>query len=130
MMLASIGVFLSMYLWYIHLSADDVLCFTGGCNAVLTGEFSQIAGVPVAAMGVAFYAFILVLAFQRSKIEHKLLDQMLYGWVGVGLLFTLYLRYLEFAKIGEICEWCWVSVVIVIGLIITLFVEWRRLGRK
>lgn len=125
MMFAAIGAMLSLYLWKVHLTGEEVLCTTGGCDAVLKGQYSTIAEVPVAAYGVAFYAAVLILSFQRKYIKDQLLDKMLYLLVGSGVIFTLYLRYVEFAKIGSICQWCWGSVVVVVLMTTLLFFEWK-----
>jgi uncharacterized membrane protein len=129
MMIGSIGVLLSMYLWNVHLTGNKVFCGTGGCDEVLTGEFSEIAGVPVAAMGFAFYVAFIVISFQRSKINHQLLDKMIYLLIISGILFTIYLRYIEFAEIGDICMWCWGSVVIVSLLAILMLYEYRSVNK-
>lgn len=130
MMLSALGAFLSLYLWNIHLTGDEVsFCVTGGCQATLTGEYSLLLGVPIAAMGFSFYLGGIILTFLRSKINDQVLDNLLYFHGGVGLIFTLYLRYLEYAKIGDICIWCWGSVVIVAALLLLIFFD-VRLFRK
>ncbi|GAB4158058.1 MAG: hypothetical protein Fur003_1830 [Candidatus Dojkabacteria bacterium] len=112
MVLAIFGLALSLYLWYSIVYDFAVVCNTG-CDIVARSKYAHMLGVPVAAYGAAFYVGLFVLAFQRSLIKHPLLTQMYRALLLFGVVYTLYLRYLEFFKIGSICIWCWGSVLIV-----------------
>jgi uncharacterized membrane protein len=124
MLLGLVGVAVSVYLWSSTIQGKVGFCPTG-CNAILKSEYGKLLGIPVASWGVAYYSAIIGLAFQKTQIKHKLLDNMLAFVIGVGMVFTLYLRYLEFVKIGEICAWCWVSVAVLV-LITVVFGYWYR----
>jgi uncharacterized membrane protein len=45
---------------------------------------------------------------------------------GGAVLFTAYLKYLEFFVIHAICRWCVASAVIVAVIFVLAVVEWRR----
>lgn len=122
LLLAAVGGLLSLYLWNSTLKGDVGFCTTN-CEAVLTSPYSKILEVPVAAMGFAFYVGMAALCFQRIHIKHILLDRMLAGMILAGVLFTIYLRYLEFGVIYEICMWCWGSVVVML-LVTIAYVYW------
>ena len=120
MLLAVLGIALSIYLWSIQVQepADLIVpCTTnGGCYDVLTGAYGKLWGIPMAVFGVFYYVFVLFTAFLREKIDDTLLFKFLVLEVVWGILFSLYLRFLEFYYIGDICSWCWLSVLIVLLL--------------
>ncbi|WKZ30844.1 MAG: vitamin K epoxide reductase family protein [Candidatus Dojkabacteria bacterium] len=122
LLLAAAGGLLSLYLWNSTLQGSVDFCTTN-CEAVLTSPYSKILGIPVAALGFVYYAGMATLCFQRIHIKHILLDRMLAIAILAGILFTIYLRYLEFGVIEEICMWCWGSVVTMLAITIT-YVYW------
>ncbi|MGB8987304.1 MAG: vitamin K epoxide reductase family protein [Candidatus Sulfotelmatobacter sp.] len=71
------------------------------CDIVNRSEYSTVMGIPVAAIGIAGYGVIFALAtFYRSRMQTlmRLLAASL-----AGLLFALYLAYIE----GHVLEtWC------------------------
>ncbi len=128
-LLAVAGMLISGYLWSVHINPESLTCSISGCEEVLTGEFAIMLGVPVAAFGFAFYSALLLLFVQRLFIKHCFLEHIIQAMLTVGALYTLYLRYIEFAKIGDWCEWCWGSVAVLV-LIIVLYIRDRKSTRK
>ena len=59
--LAAIGLGVATYLTYIHYAGIKPLCGTngGGCEIVQTSQYSKLAGVPVALIGLLGYIAIL-----------------------------------------------------------------------
>lgn len=127
LILASVGAFISIYLWNAHFSSSEVICSTG-CEQVISGPYGELFGVPWGAYGMAFYALIVLVTFLRMNIDHILLDRLMGIVILGGVGATLYLRYLEFFKIGEICIWCWGSAFAVLALVATYLVQMR--GRR
>ena len=87
------------------------------CDIVNRSEYSTMAGIPVAAIGVAGYAALFVLAtFLKSRPETptRLLVASL-----AGLVFALYLTYIEAYQLTTWCILCVASLVLII-LISTL----------
>jgi uncharacterized membrane protein len=123
LILGILGIALSAYLWNVQATDGIVPCTTGGCEDVLTSDWSKILGIPMAAYGVAYYIAICFVCFEKMFIKHKLLNHILLGLISWGIIFSIYLRYIEFVKIGEICIWCWASVAIIILLTISFFVD-------
>lgn len=71
------------------------------CDVVNRSEYSSIQGVPVAAIGVAGYAALLLLATlwrSRQRTPNRLLGASI-----AGLVFALYLTYVE---AYELMTWC------------------------
>ncbi len=117
LIISILGIFLSVYLWSFQVIDRVIPCTDNGCEHVLTSEYSKMLGVPLSTYGFFYYCLLTLLAFERIFIKHKLIDNILYLSIGWGLLYSLYLRYLEFTKIGSVCMWCWISVVLVVMLV-------------
>lgn len=122
MALGCIGGLVSLYLWDFHVNNSKVVCFTG-CESVLSSEYGVFFGVPIAAFGFAYYVITLLMVYIRSRIRHILLDRLLGILLTWGLLFSLYLRYLEFFVLFDICMWCWVSFIVIIIMSVVYWVE-------
>jgi uncharacterized membrane protein len=105
------GLLVSAYLTYEHFTASTTLACpdTGAinCAKVTTSDYSYVAGIPVAVLGLLFFAGMTLLCTpplwrQRSP------------WPGrarlaaatVGLLFVFYLVWAELFRINAICLWC------------------------
>ena len=87
------------------------------CDVVNRSEYSTMAGIPVAGIGVAGYAVLFVLAtFLKSRPETptRLLAASL-----AGLAFALYLTYIEAYELTTWCVLCVASLVLIL-LISTL----------
>ena len=107
--LALIGLGVAGYLTYIHYEGIKPVCGLGGdCEKVQTSEWADLAGVPVALLGLLGYAGILVTLFIER--EEALIAGALIAFVGVG--FSAYLTYRELFSIDAICPWCVASAVI------------------
>jgi len=90
---------------------------TFSCDIVNRSEYSSIMGIPVAAIGIAGYAALFVLAtFWKSRVETP--NQLL-GAAIAGLAFALYLTYIEAYVLTTWCILCLISLAL-IGLISVL----------
>jgi vitamin-K-epoxide reductase (warfarin-sensitive) len=81
------------------------------CDIVNRSEYSEIAGIPVAGIGVAGYAALFVLStFWRSRREtpFRLLAASL-----VGLAFAMCLTYIEAYQLMTWCILCLISLVLI-----------------
>ena len=61
-----IGIGIAAYLTYIHYSHTSPICTTGGCEKVQKSKYAELAGVPVALFGLGTYVVLLVLAYVRG----------------------------------------------------------------
>ena len=87
------------------------------CDVVNRSEYSSIMGIPVAGIGVAGYGFLLVLAtYPRARAETP---NRLLGAALAGLVFGLYLTYVEAYVLNTWCILCLISLVLItlIGLL-------------
>jgi len=106
--LAGLGV--AAYLTWAHYADESVICVSGGgCETVQQSSYSEIAGVPVAVLGVAAYAAIL--AFVAWDTPSARLGAATIALVGV--LFSSYLLALQLFVIDAICVWCVANDVVI-----------------
>lgn len=81
------------------------------CDIVNRSEYSEIAGIPVAGVGVAGYTALLVLStWRRSRPESPL---WLLAASLAGLAFVLYLTYIEAYQLMTWCILCLVSLALI-----------------
>ena len=84
------------------------------CDLVNRSEYSSIVGIPVAGIGVAGYALLLVLsAFQQPRRETP---NRLFAVAIAGLAFALYLTYIEAYKLETWCILCLSSLALIAGI--------------
>jgi uncharacterized membrane protein len=115
--LAVIGLGVAGYLTYVHYEGIKPVCGLGGdCEKVQTSEWSDLAGVPVALLGLLGYAAILATLFVER--EEALIAGALVALVGFG--FSAYLTYRELFSIDAICPWCVASAVVMTLLAIVM----------
>jgi uncharacterized membrane protein len=103
------GLAISAYLTYVHYAGVSPVCeIAHGCEKVQTSEWSKLAGIPVALLGLLGYAAILASLFVPG--EAGLLAGAAMAVVGWG--FSAYLTYREVFTIQAICIWCVASAVL------------------
>lgn len=111
------GIFVALYLLLYKLGMiGNLSCSVGSCETVNSSKWATFLGLPVAGWGVAWYVamFVLALVSTGSRFaESPVVSTVLLGVATTGLLFSLYLTYLELFVIDAICQWCVVSAVIV-----------------
>jgi len=108
----------AIYLTIHHLTGEKIPCnATGGCETVLTSQYAEIAGVPLAAIGAVAYfiafSWAILAAFGNRTV-----------WSVFGLQVSLmaaassYFVYLQIFVIKAICQYCMISA----GVCFTLFI--------
>jgi uncharacterized membrane protein len=123
--LTVLGVGIAGYTTYLHYSGATPLCSIKGnpCSQVQKSVYSEIAGVPVALMGLIGYVLILgslLLAPDGERTRFATAGLTLGGF---GI--SAYLTYRELFSLHKICEWCVASAVIM--TLITCLAIWRFL---
>jgi uncharacterized membrane protein len=122
--LTLVGVGVATYLTVIHYAGIKPLCGRngGGCEIVQTSEYSKLAGVPVALIGLIGYVAILA-SLLAPESESTRFATVAFTVVGFG--FSAYLTYREVFTIKNLCDWC-LSSAGIITLIMCLSI-WRFL---
>jgi uncharacterized membrane protein len=112
--LALVGLGIAGYLTWVHYAGLEPVCVggTGGCERVQSSRWAELAGVPVAVLGLGGYAAIL--ASLALPEEQGALAAAFLSLVGFG--FSAWLTYVEIAKIDAICQWCVASAVLMTAL--------------
>jgi uncharacterized membrane protein len=111
--LCVLGLGIAGYLTYVHYAGVSPVCeIAHGCEKVQTSEWSEVAGVPVALLGLLGYAAILAAVLVRG--ETALVAAAGAALVGAG--FSAYLTYREVFTIHAICIWCVASAVLMVAL--------------
>jgi uncharacterized membrane protein len=109
LVLAVVGLGVAAYLTYVHYEGIKPVCGLGGdCEKVQTSEWADLAGIPVAVLGLIGYAVILVSLIIDGE-EGRIAAAVL-SLAGCG--FSAYLTYRELFSIDAICPWCVSSAVI------------------
>lgn len=129
-LLSLAGLFISAYLYLYKIGKIGTLaCGTGGCETVQWSPWSRVAGIDVALIGVLGYAGLLAVslaALQPRLAQRRWPADLLALLSGIGVLFTIYLTYLEVFVIHAICRWCVASGLIIAGIFITALLARRR----
>ncbi len=79
------------------------------CEKVLTSQYATIGTVPVSALGLAYYGFVLVLLIAYLDMKDRRILHWLSWLVSAGMLATLYFLYVQLFVIGALCPYCLVS---------------------
>lgn len=129
--LALLGLLVSLYMLAYALGfTGPVVCGIGNCEAVQNSPYSRVGPIPVAAFGVLGYAVLMVVALAGlqpgSGTERVVPPALLVGGV-IGLLFSVYLTYLEAFVIHAWCQWCVSSAIIMVLAFLASLPELRRM---
>lgn len=129
--LAVLGLFVSFYLSFVEVTKSQALCGPiGDCNTVQQSPYAHLFGVlPVGILGLLGYVAILAVWGLRIYARRSGAEKLerysalaLWGFAWFGVLFSIYLTFLEPFVIGATCAWC-----ISQALIITLML-WATTG--
>jgi uncharacterized membrane protein len=123
------GVFVASYLALYKLGyIGTLVCAVGSCETVQTSRWASLLGVPVATWGVAFYLVVLgvsLYGLSDAMADSRRLSQALVVMTGTGVLFSVWLTYLELFVIHAICQWCVVSAILVTVLFVISLLDLR-----
>jgi uncharacterized membrane protein len=87
----------------------------GDCNAVQASPFAKLFGfLPVGLLGAVGYVGIIAAWFvARSEGGlSRIAALLMFAMALFGVLFTIYLTYLELFVINAVCIWCLTSAVL------------------
>ena len=117
--LAIAGIVVSVMALRVHNSTETAPCSINekwDCGIVNHSPYAEIRGIPVAAIGIAGYLLIGIVALLRRR-----------GWLLalalIGMAFALYLTNIEARVLGVWCLYCVISQGI-IALLTLLAIGW------
>jgi len=97
---------------------------TFNCDIVNRSEYSSVAGIPVALIGMLGYAAVLGLATVYR--ERRETPSLIFAGAVAGLAFALYLTYIEARVLGVWCIMCLSSLALISGIAVVSGVLWFR----
>lgn len=123
--ISAVGIFDSLYLINEHYTntgacvgqSKSFLGITVDCGSVITSNYSEFLGLPVAFYGFLYYVTTFLLTyfkinlnelFKAKKINFTT-NKLILAIVTTGLIFSLYFVYLQLIIIELICTYCMVS---------------------
>jgi len=110
LLLSIVGLGIATYLTVTHFDKVALVCSDSGainCTKVTTSPQSEIFGIPVAMLGLAFFVPMIALCLPvawRSADRRIHLARLALSVTGVGMI--LYLIIAELFIIKAICLWC------------------------
>ena len=132
-LVALAGVFVALYLTLYKLGYIGTLaCAVGSCETVQTSKWATFVGFPVGAWGVGYYLVVLALGLvglTPRYADTRRLSELLVWLTGFGLVFSLWLTYLELFVIHAICQWCVISAILATVLFVLSWLDLRELTR-
>ncbi len=123
--LALVGMGIAAYLTYVHYSGAAIACSTGGCERVQTSSYAELAGIPVAVIGLVGYFLILLSAFAAGEVGAVAAAALTVG----GFAFAVYLIYVQVALIEAFCIWCLASDGVLALLVLVSLLRLRAVAR-
>jgi uncharacterized membrane protein len=122
--LSLLGLGVAGYMTYIEFSHTQAICGPiGNCNSVQTSRYATLWGfMPVGVFGMIGYIAIaiawVVQSLGTDNFKHYL-SLVMWGMALLGVLFSIYLTFLEPFVIGATCAWCISSAIIITLLLWT-----------
>lgn len=109
--LALVGAAIAAYLSYTRYSGDPLYCPVtgGGCERVQSSKYAEVAGIPVALLGLAAYVALFVSAVVPGKTSAAVGAAIAVS----GAIFSAWLLYAQVALIDAVCQWCVANDVII-----------------
>ena len=105
------GLAVAAYLTYEHFTAGSTLACpdTGvvNCAKVTSSQYSKLFGIPVALLGLAFFAGMTALSVPPTwRTASPWPGRLRLAGVLTGVVFVCYLIWAELFQINAICLWC------------------------
>lgn len=116
--LSIVGIFVAGYLSFVEVTETEAVCGPiGDCNSVQSSPYAHLFGIlPIGILGLMGYVAILlgwVLKKYGPESWRDSLTILIWGMAFFGVVFSIYLTYLEPFVIGATCMWCISSAIII-----------------
>ena len=129
-LVALAGMFVALYLTLYKLGyIGTLVCAVGSCETVQTSKWATLLGFPVGGWGVAYYVAVFALSIaglSAGLSESRGVSLTLVTMTGFGVIFSLWLTYLELFVIHAICQWCVISAILAIALFVISVLDLRE----
>lgn len=131
--LVVVGLFISGYLSYTHMTETSVVCVEGNsafdCDAVNSSIYAKFLGIYVGYLGFAADLFMLGILLLEPRVA-LLRDygvMVLFAVALLGFLYHDYLTYVSLTRIERFCPWCLAHHAIVTLLLIVTGIRLYRI---
>ncbi|MBP7770647.1 MAG: hypothetical protein KA066_01900 [Candidatus Pacebacteria bacterium] len=126
--LALVGLGDAFYLSYFQYLNLIPSCAIGGCETVLTSEYSKLFGIPWSYIGLVYYLYMLCLSVLLIiDPGSKGLKLGALAYTGFGVVYSAWaIFYIQLSVIGAICQFCAISAFITLLLFITAVWHWKK----
>ena len=109
-LVALAGTGIAAYLTWVHYDEGALVCVSGGgCETVQQSSYAEIAGLPVALLGLVTYVTVLGLIVWDTPYARLGAASLAF----VGLAFSVYLLVLQLFVIDAVCVWCLANDVLI-----------------
>lgn len=121
-LLCLVGMGVAGYLSYVETVQVEAVCGpVGDCNTVQQSAYARLFGIlPIGILGIIGYVLIMLAwvgaRFGQGKLA-ACAHLALLGLTAFGVLFSIYLTFLEPFVIGATCAWCLTSAIIMTALL-------------
>ncbi len=130
-LIAIAGIGVAAYLSYIEITSATAVCGPiGHCNEVQASPYAKIFGIPVGILGVINYVGIIGLWFGARTKNTAIASwsaALMLALTVFGVLFSIYLTYVELFLIHAVCVWCMTSALITTILMLIALVATTNL---
>ena len=125
LVLAVIGIGISIYLTSVHYDNAPLVCSASGivdCARVLASPYSVVPGttMPISVPGLLWCVVMGGLAFTAWRILPKrrgiVIAELV--WAVLGIVTVLYLVFVELVRLHTICAWCTGLHVIILAMLL------------
>jgi len=137
--LSIVGALVALYLIYLHFrNGGSSFCNINerfNCDVVNRSPYSVFLGIPVSIIGFLGYISFIVIGvafltgYDWSKLNAKLrpkhLNWLMLVFAALGVLFSLYLAYIEEFVLHTWCVMCIASLVIIISIFVLMIFSYR-----
>ncbi|MGH9359245.1 MAG: thioredoxin domain-containing protein [Terriglobia bacterium] len=125
--LSFVGLFDSLYLWWVYTSpSHPLVCLGTGCDVVRASPYAHLWGLPLPLYGAALYGGIALLCVAETLGGKILFTPFRYAILlvaGGGFIVSLVLTGIEAFAVHAWCAWCVLSAIVV--TLILLLAIWR-----
>jgi uncharacterized membrane protein len=109
-LVALAGILVAGYLTKAHYGDGSLVCpVGGGCETVQESEYAELAGVPVALLGLVAYSALLALILWDAPLARLGAAALAL----TGLLFSAFLLVVQAFVIEAFCIWCLANDVVI-----------------
>ncbi|HKY60247.1 MAG TPA: vitamin K epoxide reductase family protein, partial [Gemmatimonadota bacterium] len=118
--LALVGFLDAAYLTASHFADLGLACGPGGgCEAVTTSRWATVGSVPIAAIGLGYYAMVNLIVWTPATNLTRGVVHILLALTGAALAVSVFLFYLQAAVIEAWCRYCLLSAVVTLLLFLS-----------